>query len=178
MLIHFETHATSLDNETGAASGWFDADLSSVGEEQARGLALRQPANRFGRVFCSDLLRAYRTVEIAYQHSGLAVVRDQRLRECDYGDLMRSPVSLIDHSRSHYIDSPYPNGESYRQVAERVGGWLNEVVRNAGETTVLVIGHRATYFALEHLIRGVPLEKLVTAPWRWQAGWEYRLGPQ
>jgi hypothetical protein len=34
--VLFETHATSIDNEAGLASGSFDVALSSVGEEQAR----------------------------------------------------------------------------------------------------------------------------------------------
>ncbi len=36
MTLIFETHATSLDNEAGLASGWFDTDLSAAGESQAR----------------------------------------------------------------------------------------------------------------------------------------------
>ena len=34
----FETHATSLDNDAGLASGWFDVALSVTGEAQAREL--------------------------------------------------------------------------------------------------------------------------------------------
>src|SRR5690242_20877990 len=34
LTLIFEAHATSLDNEAGLASGWFDVDLSSTGEEQ------------------------------------------------------------------------------------------------------------------------------------------------
>jgi len=40
---------------------------------------------------------------------------------------------------------------------------------------ILVIGHAATQWALEHLLNGVPLEALVDAPFEWQEGWEYRL---
>ena len=40
---------------------------------------------------------------------------------------------------------------------------------------VLVIGHVATRWALDHVTRGVPLEDLVAADFGWQPGWEYRL---
>jgi hypothetical protein len=38
-----------------------------------------------------------------------------------------------------------------------------------------VIGHRATFYALEHLLNRVTLHDAVTSPWTWQPGWTYRL---
>jgi 2,3-bisphosphoglycerate-dependent phosphoglycerate mutase len=40
---------------------------------------------------------------------------------------------------------------------------------------VLVIGHVATRWGLDHFIRGVPLEDLIERDFAWQEGWEYRL---
>jgi hypothetical protein len=40
---------------------------------------------------------------------------------------------------------------------------------------VLLIGHVANRWGLDHLIGGVPLDDLVTADFAWQAGWEYLL---
>jgi hypothetical protein len=45
LRLVFETHATSVDNESGIASGWADAPLSPPGEEQARALGVRRPAD-------------------------------------------------------------------------------------------------------------------------------------
>jgi bisphosphoglycerate-dependent phosphoglycerate mutase len=42
LKLVFETHATSVDNEAGLASGWFDAALSAKGEAQARSLGARR----------------------------------------------------------------------------------------------------------------------------------------
>jgi len=41
LVVVFESHATSRDNEDGLASGWFDVALSATGEEQARLLGAR-----------------------------------------------------------------------------------------------------------------------------------------
>ena len=38
---------------------------------------------------------------------------------------------------------------------------------------VLVIGHVATRWALDHVLGGVPLEDLAAADFAWQPGWEY-----
>ena len=55
--------------------------------------------------------------------------------------------------------TPFPDGESYQQVVDRVSGWLDDVMQQFDTCTVLVIGHRATFYALEHLLRPVTLHR-------------------
>jgi broad specificity phosphatase PhoE len=169
----FETHATSRDNEAGLASGWFDVPLSTTGEEQARMLGARRRDDHLAVVFCSDLTRSFRTAEIAFGDRSFPIVRDARLRECDYGDLTRRPISEIEQRRVWHLVDPFPNGESYQQVVDRVSGWLHDAVRQCDACTVLVIGHRATFYALEHLLNRVTLRDAVTSPWTWRPGWTY-----
>jgi hypothetical protein len=38
---------------------------------------------------------------------------------------------------------------------------------------IVVIGHRATFYVLQHLIDGTPLRDVIAAPWQWQPGWSY-----
>src|SRR5262245_9760843 len=175
LTLVFETHATSLDNEAGLASGWFDVALSTTGEEQARMLGARRRDDHIAVVFCSDLSRSFRTAEIAFSDRPLRIVRDARLRECDYGDLTRRPALEIESRRPLHLVEPFPNGESYRQVVDRVSQWLDEATLDGNAGTVLVIGHRATFYALEHLLKGVTLHEAVTARWTWQPGWTYHL---
>ena len=171
----FESHATSLDNEVGLASGWFDVALSATGEEQARTLGARRRDDHLAVVFCSDLSRSFRTAEIAFGDRSVPIVRDARLRECDYGDLTRQPTSEIEQRRLVHLVEPFPNGESYQQVVDRVSGWLSEALAYLDAGTVLIIGHRATYYALEHLLNRVTLHEALTSPWTWQPGWTYHL---
>jgi broad specificity phosphatase PhoE len=70
LVIVFETHATSLDNEAGLASGWFDVGLSPAGERQARDLGERRRHDDLACVYCSDLTRAVRTADIAFGIAG------------------------------------------------------------------------------------------------------------
>jgi broad specificity phosphatase PhoE len=169
----FETHATSLDNEAGLASGWFDVDLSPLGESQARELGGRYRDCELTRVICSDLRRSYRTAELAFAGRRVFIARDPRLRECDYGALTRRPAPEIEAMRSRSVQTPFPDGESYEQVAQRVHACLTEIGSLQPRGNVLVIGHRATFYALEHLLKGAPLADAVAAPWRWQPGWSY-----
>jgi len=172
-VVVFETHATSLDNEAGLASGWFDIALSATGEAQARQLRVRRRGDDFAAVFCSDLERAFRTAEIAFGDRACPIVRDARLRECDYGAFTRRPSAEIEERRARHVTTPFPSGESYEQAVGRVAAWLTEAAATFAGRTVVVIGHRATFYALEHLIRRIPLREAVTATWHWQPGWTY-----
>ena len=172
MTLYFETHATSLDNEARLASGWHDVDLSPAGEQQARELGDRHAGRAFDAIYTSDSLRGRRTASLAFG-DGVAVVTDPRLRECDYGDLTRAPTSVIDRERLARVDERFPNGESYADVVRRVGAWLDDVRARHGGGQVLVIGHRATWYALEHLLNGRALAEVVASPWHWQPGWTY-----
>jgi 2,3-bisphosphoglycerate-dependent phosphoglycerate mutase len=165
MQIVFETHSTSEDNENGIATGWLGGALSATGRAQARELGARR--GDVTAIYCSDLWRAVETARIAFRE--LPVTLDWRLRECNYGDLNGMPRTVLDAERRRRLDEPFPNGESWREAVARVGGLLDEL---SGER-VLVIGHVATRWALDHYLRGVPLETLVDAPFAWRPGWEY-----
>ena len=127
VTIIFETHSTSLDNEAGIASGHNDVDLSEMGLRQAKGLGERYVDESIAAVICSDLMRSYRTAEIAFGSGSVLILRDPRMRECDYGSLSGFPVEIVDRERSGRIHKPFPDGESYNQVVERVRDLLSDV---------------------------------------------------
>jgi len=172
LTIVFETHATSLDNEAGLASGHFDVDLSPRGVEQAHELGERYPNGSLDLVVTSDLRRAARTAEVAFGTRFPHEV-DARVRECDYGELTRRPVGEVDGWRRRAVVTPFPGGESYEQATERFRACLTDLWSRLELGRVLVIGHRATGLALEHLLRGVPLDEALAAPWQWRPGWVY-----
>jgi hypothetical protein len=55
---------------------------------------------------------------------------------------------------------------------------LGDLVGELDGERVLVIAHAANRWSLQHLLLGVPLEELVTAPFEWQEGWVYALDGQ
>ncbi len=171
----FETHATSVDNERLIASGHFDVELSPLGCAQAAELGVRYRAENLDTGLCSDLQRSYRTAEIAFAGRGLPVHRDPRIRECDYGAWTRRPAAEIDAERVRRIFEPFPGGESYAEVAARTRDLLREVERFWAGKRVLIVGHRATWYILEHVINGRDLRDVISGSWSWQPGWTYRL---
>jgi broad specificity phosphatase PhoE len=171
----YETHSLTLDNERGFATGWLPGELSPYGREQARELGDRRREDGLARVFSSDLRRAVETVKIAFAGSALPVHQDARLRECDYGELNGAPVAEIEAIRVDCIERPFPGGESYMDVVRRTREFLDDLLREHDGERVLVISHGANRLALDHLLGGVPLARLVGEQFDWQPGWEYEL---
>jgi 2,3-bisphosphoglycerate-dependent phosphoglycerate mutase len=174
--IVFETHSTTQDNENGIATGWLPGRLSEQGREQAAELGRRRATDGLAAVFCSDLARATETAAIAFAGSGIPILLDWRLRECDYGELNGSPAVELHAHRADYIDRPYPGGESWREATARVASFTADLPRRWASQRVLVIGHVATRWGLDHLLMGVPLADLTTAAFAWRPGWEYTVG--
>lgn len=173
--VVFETHATTEDNEAGIATGWLDGRLSAAGREQARRLGMRRRDDGLDAVVSSDLGRAVETVRIAFSGSQIAVSADRRLRECHYGSLDGAPRELVLGDRPAHLDAPYPGGESWRDAVRRVAGFLGEVPSRWPDGRVLLVGHVATRLALDHVVLGVPLERLLAEDFVWRPGWEYEL---
>jgi broad specificity phosphatase PhoE len=172
----YETHSISVDNERGVATGWLPGELSARGRRLARELGERRRADGIGCVFSSDLRRAVETAEIAFEGTGIEIRQDERLRECNYGDLNGAPVTQLE-PRRRFVDEPYPGGQSYRDCVGLFRRFLVDVAREFDGRRVLVIAHSAQRYALRHLLEGVPLEELVDAPFQWREGWEYVVGP-
>lgn len=175
VTIIFEAHATSVDNEKDISSGHADPELSELGIRQAQKLGERYASDHFDAVFCSDLERSYKTAGIAFKDREFPILKDPRLRECDYGDLTQHPSEKVNAEKPKRIATPFPNGESYEQTSARMKTFLQDLLKDYEGKRVMIIGHRATQYGLEHWIKGVPLLEAVTAPWQWQPGWEYKL---
>lgn len=173
--ILFETHSISNDNEQGIASGWNPSFLSPQGRILAAELGTRRRNDKISAVLTSDLRRAVETAEIAFASSSVPIFHDWRLRECNYGIMNGAPAAQVHGERTAYLDTPYPGGESWREAVRRVGRVLADIPLFWNNSRILIIGHVATRWALEHFLNGIPLEELAVQEFNWRAGWEYIL---
>ena len=175
--IWFEPHSTTYDNEAKIASGWKDVDLSKIGVQQTYELAERNKGRKLSVVFCSDLQRAVKTAVPTSDRLHIPIYVDKRLRECDYGNFTGQPSDTVAAEKLKRVHEPFPNGESYDQCMNRMKSFL-DWLKQAGfdGQSVLIIGHRATHWGLDHWIKGQPLEECVEARFAWQPGWQYELG--
>ena len=174
--IIFETHAMSEDNESGNATGWLPGRLSDDGRTQAELLGKRRRGDGLSAVLTSDLKRARDTAELAFGTSPIPILADWRLRECDYGELNGAPVSQVHGAaRYQYLNKPYPNGESWEQAVARVAGVLPEIAIRWAGRRVLIIGHKATGWALRHAIENIAVSQLLNEDFGMPRGRHYVL---
>lgn len=176
ITIIFESHSTTTDNETKKAAGWNDVQLALSGQKQAWQMGERYQNQHFDAIFCSDLQRSYKTAEIAFGDK-FPIIQDRRLRECNYGKLNGTDKDLVFSQRAQHLTEPFPDGESYTQTMQRMKAFLDDLQRDYQDKTVLIIGHRATQYGLEHWLNRKTLEQAVLEPWQWQPGWRYNLSP-
>lgn len=177
LTLFYSPHMTSVDNETGHASGHADVPLSPLGRQRAQELGQHYASVELHATFCSDLQRAVETARIAFAGRVLPLAPDARLREYDYGDLTQHPVAEVEAEFARRITAPFPGGESLLMVMQRVGAFLRDALRAYDGKTVVVIGHRATKYSLEYWCNGASLEEIVHQPWEWREIpiWRYDL---
>lgn len=171
--LFFEFHCSSLDNERGIASGHNDPDLSPTGKRAAEDMGQRYRSRKIEAVYSSDLLRARRTAELAFGARGIPITYDERLRECDYGEMNGQLAKDMHRDRAQYVAKRYPGGESWASAALRTIRMFNDIrdCKHAGN--IVIIGHSATYYALESFVGGTKVADLVAAPWPWKPVWEW-----
>lgn len=175
VTITFEVNSTTFDEENSVVSGWSEVRLSQLGMDQSKQMAQRYAGQDIAAVFSSDLRSAEQTVSIAFDTNPKLVYLDWRLRECNFGDLSQSPAADFNAVKAQYIAQPFPNGESYQQLTERVRSFLFDMKTHFDDKHVLVVGHVGTQYALEALLHNKPIEQSLAEPWNWQAGWNYQL---
>lgn len=180
LTLFYSPHAQSIDNVARRASGHADPSLTEEGRRIAKELGYHYAPETIHVVFCSDLERAHSTAEIAFAGRSVPIIRDDRLRECDYGDMTQFPVDQIDEQFVAHLIEPFPGGQSVLMVVEQVGEFLSQVLSEHDGRSVVVIGHRATKHALDYWASGESLEDLVSAPWEWREVpiWRYELDAQ
>ncbi len=180
MSVHitYFVHSTTTDNEEKRASGWNDVPLSARGEEQAQALRELIQDRHFDAVFTSDLSRAVRTADIAFE-SSIPHIADARLRECDYGEHTGGPAEIVEPLQEKSIETPMPGGESYEDVKLRIADFLSMLHEEYDGKRIAIVAHKAPQLALDVLLRGMIWEEAFAKDWRkrkeWQPGWEYEL---
>jgi len=175
--ITYFVHATTTDNQSHLATGWLPGELSDLGREQAAKLGELVADKQFDIVFCSDLERAVESAHLGFGNK-YQILQDKRLRECNYGDMNGKPHNFKDNMED-FIDKPFPNGESYRNVEERMAAFVQFLKQSYDGRHIAIVAHQAPQLALDVILGGKSWPKAIAEDWRsrkaWQPGWEYEV---
>ena len=155
-------HGQSQWNLENRFTGWKNVPLTEKGEAEAKkaGELIRKHNISIDRVFSSILERANRTAEIAIkkaelnnllENNKIIMTSSEKLNERDYGDLVglnkQETADKFGKDQVHIwrrsYDTPPPNGESLKDVVERVSPYFKENIKpliDKGEN-ILIAAH-------------------------------------
>ena len=174
--ITYFVHGTTTDNEAGRATGWLPGELSEKGVQQAKELPRLIDDASFEVVFCSDLGRAIDSARLGFGETHEIIV-DKRLREADYGSYTNG--TDFKDKAAEFIDTPFPDGESYKDVETRIANFLDTLHAEYDGKHIAIMAHEAPQLALEVLVNGKTWQEAIDTNWRktkqWQPGWVYEV---
>lgn len=175
VIIKYFVHGTTTDNSNHLSTGWLPGILSEKGIMQGIELAQIIKEQYFDVVFCSDLTRAVESAKLNFYNRDIEIIRDKRIRECNYGDYNGKNSELVDYAI--HIDKQFPNGESLKDVEKRIKDFIIFLKKNYQGKTVAIVAHRAPQLALDVITNNKTWEQALADDWRktksWQPGWEY-----
>ena len=162
MRVILLRHGESQWNLENRFTGWKDVPLTEQGIHEARkaGELIKKNNIKFDKIFSSNLKRANQTAEIAlkqadmkelFENNKLIFVKNKSLNERDYGDLVGLNKSeTIDkfgkdqvHIWRRSYDTPPPNGESLKDVVNRVSPYYSEQIEPLllDGKNILIVAH-------------------------------------
>ena len=161
-------HGETLWNKEGRIQGTSDIELSDVGIEQARLLALSLKDHPIETIHTSPLKRALQTAEIINEFHRKKIQTYQDLMEMDQGDfegfsfkkLMACEKDFLNKWIADPASVTMPNGESLDQLQQRAWRAIETIINQ--EKNALVVAHNFTIAAILCKIRKISLSEFRT----------------
>ncbi|QAZ44107.1 histidine phosphatase family protein [Mesorhizobium sp. Pch-S] len=161
------THTQSLHHIERKVGGWYDTGLTQRGRDDASKVA-EHLASSVGvgsaEIFSSDLLRASQTAGIIAARLQCPLELTGDLREMSYGSAEGKPQTWLDERQIPPPDDDrldhrggIANGETRRELAERVFQCVGEISQRPCETQIIVTHGFALTFVVAAWIR-MPIE--------------------
>jgi len=142
-------HGQTESNATGYYMGWSNEDLNSTGISQAQKLSTRIAPLPVASVYTSPLQRACTTAQLLAQPHGLEPKVVDDLIEIKLGDWQGLHMDEIRQGwpemwrewRADPSETVLPDGESFKQVAERALRAFQKIVADERDRQTLVVTH-------------------------------------
>jgi len=166
MLLYCIRHGETTFNAEGRIQGQHDSQLSPLGRKQSEAIARALADVKIEVVFSSPLSRAFETAKPLAAARGVELKTDDRLKELNAGIFqLLLPTEMAEKYptetarwKSHDPDFQIPGGESRRQLMERGGKALEDIL--AGEHDVAaVVAHGGLLTAAFKYLLGIPADR-------------------
>lgn len=168
-------HGESEANRSAYFAGQLDAELMEKGVEQATLSAEFVKENyKVSAIYSSDLQRAYRTAECFSEILGLDIIKEEGLREINGGDFQGKKHAELPELYpeeygtiwlNHIGKAKCPNGETVRELGERVITTLEKIAKKNKGKTILISTHATPIRATQCIVETGSVDQMENTPW-------------
>ncbi len=165
MEIYFVRHGQTDYNILGKYYGRTDVLLNETGQKQAKKMGKFLSDISFDKIITSPLKRAYDTARMIGEKREILIEKEELLCEQNFGifegktylELQIEYPEELKAWNEDFSNIAPKNGESFRQVRERVDKFV-EKIRAQKEDTILIVAHKGTFGHFFASMLGLPLE--------------------
>ncbi|AEB76071.1 phosphoglycerate mutase [Clostridium botulinum] len=158
--IYLTRHGQTQWNLNKRLQGWKNSPLTELGISQAEALRDRLKDMELDIIYTSPIERAYKTAEIIRGDKKIEIVKNDGLKELNYGEWEGSTIEEIEKNPMYneQLDNLFNHpkeyvpfgGETYEHLIERIDSTMNEILEKNKDKKVLIVTHGMTLKALIH----------------------------
>ena len=155
--IYLTRHGQTEWNIEKRLQGHGNSPLTEYGIDRAKELSKRIEELDIDCIYTSPIERAYKTAVILKGDKNVEVKSHEGLKEMNFGDyegriteevMKENPEWDITAIMKGNLDMRAPNGETLREVRERVKKAMEEIISENEGKTILVVAHGITLKAI------------------------------
>lgn len=147
--IYLIRHGTTDSNKSGKFQGTLDTPLNELGLAQAEKLGERFQNVKLDAVYASNLSRAIQTAEVIARVAGLHPIIMPELAEINLGKMEGKTAAenaeiygeIVDALKSNPAGFCAPDGESARDVYDRMRDAIGKIVEQNPGKDIAVVSH-------------------------------------
>ena len=166
-------HGFSTANERNEYAGNKDYPLSAIGQQQAQLCGRHFEGIHIDALYSSHLSRAYNTALPISKATGIDIVIDTDLRECDggewegveYNELCRRYPEEYGKWVEDIGHAVCPGGESVEHFAKRIVGAVSRIAQRHEGKTVCIATHATPIRVITATAKGLAISEFKYVAW-------------
>lgn len=162
ITIYLTRHGQTEWNLEKRLQGRGNSPLTKFGIDRAKELSKRIEDIKIDKIYTSPIERAYKTAEIIKGERKVDIIKEDGLMEMSFGDYegritdevkKENPEWDINLIMSGNEEIKAPNGESLKEVRDRVRLTMDLIIKENDGKTILLVAHGVTIKALLHYFK-------------------------
>ena len=142
--FYFTRHGQTIWNVENKICGATDIELTELGHKQAKALGqeILKQRLQIDEILYSPLVRAAETARHISEVTGIPMREEPRLKEQNFGkyESTARDGAEFKKAKANFINH-FEGGESMLELAQRIYNLLDDIKKEAGEKTYLLVAH-------------------------------------